>query len=248
MNNEKYIKSVIVENFKDFYEALLVSKAMALAEKGDEVPSVPQQILNRLEALLQSQYAQMETRGGALAAQYYQEAQYVMAALTDETFINLQWKGKKVWEDNLLESRLYNTQDAGDEFFKKLNAFLETRDHTSSDVAMVYLLSLGLGFQGKFRGEEDQKILSQYKKNLYGVIEDQPPQFLEGYRKFFPQAYAFTLDPRSPSEAPNTQAWYYILATTAVGFVIAFYILWYVEVKDLYTVIDAIHRLIRAEG
>lgn len=248
MNIDKYVKSLVVESFMDFYESLLVCKSLALSEKSSEDKTIPQQILTRLEDILKSQYNQMKIRGGTLTALYYQDAQYAMAALADETFINLAWKGKENWENNLLESQLYSTQDAGDQFFKKLDTFLATRDRTSTDIAMVYLLTLGLGFQGKFRGEKDQKILTQYKHELYNLITDTSPQFEEVMRKFFPQAYQFTLTPRVGSKAPSPHVWYLILASTIGFFILAFYILWYAEVRDLYVLIDSLRKLIRAES
>jgi type VI secretion system protein ImpK len=248
MNTDKYVKSLVVESFKDFYESLLVCKSLALSEKSSEDKTISQQILTRLEDVLKSQYNQMRVCGGTLTALYYQDAQYAMAALADETFINLSWKGKEDWENNLLESQLYRTQDAGDQFFKKLDAFLATRDSTSTDIAMVYLLTLGLGFQGKFRGEKDQKILTQYKQALYNLITDTSPQFEEITRKLFPQAYAFTLIPRAGSRAPSPHVWYLILASTIGFFILAFYILWYLEVRDLYVLIDSLRKLIRAES
>ncbi len=248
MNDDNYVKSLVVENFKDFYESLLVCKSLALSEKGSEDKTIPQQILIRLEDVLKTQYNQMKIRGGSLAALYYQDAQYAMAALADETFINLPWKGKEDWENNLLESQLYSTQDAGDQFFKKLDTFLATRDHTSIDIAMVYLLTLGLGFQGKFRGEKNTEILGQYKQNLYNLITGTSPQFEGIVRKFFPQAYNFTLTPRASSKVPSSQVWYLILASTIGFFILAFYILWYIEVRDLYILIDSLRKLIRAEG
>lgn len=248
MNTDKYVKSLVVESFKDFYESLLVCKSLALSEKSAEDKTIPQQILTRLEDILKSQYNQMKTHGGSLSALYYQDAQYAMAALADETFINLPWKGKEEWENNLLESQLYSTQDAGDQFFKKLDTFLATRDRTSADVAMVYLLTLGLGFQGKFRGEKDQKILTHYKQALYNLIMDISPQFEEVARKLCPQAYDFTLLPRIGSKAPSPHVWYLILASTVGFFILAFYVLWYVEVRDLYVLIDSLRKLIRAES
>jgi type VI secretion system protein ImpK len=248
MNDDKYVKSLVVDNFKDFYESLLICKSLALSEKSSEDKTIPQQILIRLQDILKSQYNQMKVRGGALAALYYQDAQYAMAALADETFINLPWKGKEDWENNLLESHLYSTQDAGDQFFKKLDAFLATRDHTSIDIAMVYLLTLGLGFQGKFRGEKNAGTLAQYKQSLYNLITGTSPHFEEVMQKFFPQAYEFTLTPRAGSKAPSSQVWYLILASTVGFFILAFYVLWYVEVRDLYTLIDSLRALIRAES
>jgi type VI secretion system protein ImpK len=248
MNNDKYVKSLVVESFEDFYESLLLCKSLALSEKSSEDKTISQQILTRLGDILKSQYNQMKVRGGTLTALYYQDAQYAMAALADETFINLPWNGKKDWENNLLESQLYSTQDAGDQFFKKLDTFLATRDRTSTDIAMVYLLTLGLGFQGKFRGEKNTEILAQYKQSLYNLITDTSPQFEEVVQKFFPQAYGFTLVPRIGSRVPSPQVWYLILGLTVGFFILAFYVLWYVEVRDLYVLIDSLRTLIRAES
>ena len=88
----------------------------------------------------------------------------------------------------------------------------------------------------------------QYKQSLYNLITGTSPQFEEVVRKFFPQAYEFTLIPRAGAKAPSSRVWYLILASTIGFFTLAFYVLWYVEVRDLYVLIDSLRTLIRAES
>ena len=48
----------------------------------------------------------MRRTGGEYASALYRRAQYVMAALADETFLYLDWPGRDAWRANLLEFKL----------------------------------------------------------------------------------------------------------------------------------------------
>ncbi len=124
--------------------------------EGDEGESevAPSGIRRRLLRLLKRQALEIGTSRGSAAAELYGQAQYVMAALGDEILLHIQWKGTAQWRSHLLESELFQTHHAGEEIFTRIDQLLLDRDPLRAELAQIYLLALGLGFQGGFRDTE----------------------------------------------------------------------------------------------
>jgi type VI secretion system protein ImpK len=162
--------SFVIRDFEDFYLQLLKYKSIIAGTPvtQDELEAIaPQAISDTLKTILERMSMDASQKGGEYAASYFEEATFIMSALADEFFLNLTWEGRQYWEDHLLESRLFGTHDAGDIFFKNLDNFLGARDPMRRDLAEVYLLALGLGFQGKYRNTEDGGTLKAYRHQLY---------------------------------------------------------------------------------
>lgn len=207
--------------------------------------SVAEKILYRLEKFLNGQYKLMEMEGGEYVARYYDEARYVMTALADEVFLNLDWNGKKEWQDNLLESKIYKTQDAGEKFFSKLDAFLKTRDMASFDLAVVYLMALGLGFQGQYRGQNASNVLNKYKQKLYDMITYDTADKKES-SLLFEEAYHHTLNQRDASSIINIYPWYIALGGSILLFLLASYCVWLVEVRNIFGIVKEFYIWIKS--
>ncbi|MEI8320672.1 MAG: DotU family type IV/VI secretion system protein [Alphaproteobacteria bacterium] len=260
MTQERYMKSVLVQNFRSFYDELILLKHLALndgsisaeeeaslegnlSEKTSQ--SLAGKILNRLEKTLKAQYRLIEIQGGGYAARYYEEAQYVMVSLADEIFLNLPWKGKLEWQDNLLESRLYGTQDAGDKFFKNLETFLQGRDVSALDLAVIYLMGLGLGFQGKYRAENSASILNQYRQKLYDMITYDIPDGRREGLPLFEEAYMHTLDQRDSSEIINLRPWYLGWGLVGGFFLIVMVLIWFIETREILGLVKSFNMWIK---
>ena len=193
-----------------------------------------QDVLNDLYNTLESQSLLAAQKGGEFAISYYREAQYVMAALTDELFLNIpNWKGKQYWNENLLESRLFGTHDAGGLFFSKLDEFLEERDPLRRDVAEVYLLALGVGFQGKYRGMPDQRQLDSYRHQLYVFINHQEPRFYQGHDRLFSQAYSHTLTEGTPRRFQDMRFWSGAFASVFGVLLLVSFVVWHNLTGDI---------------
>ncbi|UNM06507.1 MAG: DotU family type IV/VI secretion system protein [Holosporaceae bacterium] len=205
--------------------------------------SVAQEIRERLEAVLTGQYRELGSSKGGYAARYYEEAQYIMVSLADEMFINLNWAGKEEWEDNLLESLMYNTQDAGDKFFENLDMFLD-RGHSSqtTDMAALYLIALGLGFKGKYRDAEYEGTLAKYKERLYRYITSEDPQLLYNQSHLFPESYTNIIGDRQSVQMPNIRTWWISLCVIGVGFVIGSSIIWLHHMQRFSPLVDALQK------
>lgn len=89
----------------------------------------------------------------------YDQARFMICAWVDEVILNSPWNEKHLWQREQLQRIHYNTTDAGEEVFDRLNALgLHQRD-----VREVYYLCLALGFMGRFVHREDEYLLEQLK-------------------------------------------------------------------------------------
>jgi type VI secretion system protein ImpK len=184
------------------------SALSAISEPGPAVTGVWQQLLSLLER--QSLEA---GQGGAFAFEVYREAQYVMAALADEVFLHLDWEGKSSWP--LIESRLFHTHMAGEEVFTRIDRLLQRRDPFYLDLAAVYFMALSLGFQGRYRGGEDQRPL-EYRRQLFRMIYRRDPNLFTAAGPLFPQTYRNTLDKSEVKRLPAQWVWLWLVPLVLV--------------------------------
>lgn len=201
------------------------------------------EIRRQLETLLTNQYKELGSSRGGYAARYYEEAQYIMVALADEIFINLNWWGKEEWEDNLLESLMYNTQDAGDKFFENLDIFLEKPPAPqTTDMAALYLIALGLGFKGRYKDSGHEATLSKYKERLYRYITSEDTELLHNQSHLFPLAYDQIISDRQSPMMPNIRAWWVSLGVIAGGYVLFSSIIWLHHMNRFSPLVDALQK------
>ncbi|MDF1750240.1 MAG: DotU family type IV/VI secretion system protein [Alphaproteobacteria bacterium] len=151
-----------------------------------------EEALRRLQTLLEMQALEAGRRGGEYGVLYYREAQYVMAALADEIFLTLDWPGHDFWRNDLLETRLFESYNAGDVFFKRMEKLLKTGDRVQAEIAIVYLLALTFGFRGRYAGGRDEARISEYRKQLYYYIYQKRPSLGDPSHRLAPEAYQHT--------------------------------------------------------
>ena len=222
-----YQNSLLLSQFREFYQELARLKALAinpvsslaqLIEGESRDPAVQaEDIWQRLLTLLETQAERASRSGGAFGFEVYREAQYVMAALADEFFLNENWAGKQKWP--LLETRLFRSSAAGEVLFKKLDLLLLQRDPVYADLATVYFFALSLGFQGKFRGNDPNNQLDHYKRQLFAMIFRFNPELLRGNRHLFRQNYAHTLAEGKAARLPHPRNWFLIFAALIIVWV-----------------------------
>ncbi len=254
MTPERFENSLLVSSFKRFYLELLRLKAWAL-ESGDHFApegvqkenfprnrSKAQKIKQVLVDFLENQQETVQDQAGGYASRYFRQGQYVMVGLADEVFLNIDWEGRQEWEDNLLESSLFSSQDAGQKIFQNIDTFLEDAQRADLDLGALYLMAIGLGFQGKYRGEPDIGILRTYAKNLYDCIAVPSSEEGRQYAYFFPSAYGDFIVHRQQPEVPDPQKWYFALGGCAVIFMVFSWALWTIKVHKLSPLIGEIQR------
>ncbi len=126
------------------------------------------------------------TKEGNFSEEDYDLARFAICAWIDEAILSSPWQEKTQWQRQQLQRIFYNTTDAGELFFEKLNSLgLHQRD-----VREVYYLCLAMGFMGRYCQEGDEYLLEQLKtsnlKLLMGSSMDLPS--LEKV-ELFPGAY-----------------------------------------------------------
>lgn len=188
--------------------------------------AVPEKIITSFLSLLSSQAMDAARFGGEFASKYYQEAEFIMAALADEIFLHLDWTGKEFWEKNLLEDKLYGTHNAGQTFFDRIDEFLKLRDPSRSDLAMLYLMALGLGFKGKYREQSDSARLEHYRRELYIFIYRRDPTLYELGTRLIPTAYQHTIEDNSIAFLNDIRPWMIIFASVGIVLLFASYMVW----------------------
>ena len=98
-------------------------------------------------------------RKGVCSREEYDQARFVVCAWIDESILGSQWEFRDQWQRQQLQRLYYNTFDAGEEVFERLNAV----GYQQNNVREVYYLCLSLGFKGKFVRAEDDYLLDQLK-------------------------------------------------------------------------------------
>lgn len=118
-------------------------------------------------------------------------ARFAVFAWIDETIMGSSWDGRAQWQGEQLQRRYFQTSDAGELFFQKLNTIGPHQNH----VREVYYLCLALGFTGQYCNQGDDMLLDQLKasnlKLLTGSSMDLPAI---DQLKLFPDSYVMDHD------------------------------------------------------
>lgn len=195
----------------------------------------PGQILDRLQSLLERQALESGRQGGEFGVIYYREAQYVMAVLADEMFLRMDWAGRAQWNRDLLETRLFGSYNAGDEFFRRLDRLLKDGERAQAELAAVYLLALAFGFKGRYRGSTHAARLADYRRRLYRDIYHRDPGLLAETTDLCPDAYAHTAAEAEPRLLPAPTRWFWVLGAVIVAYIALGHWLWDNTVEPLET-------------
>lgn len=124
-------------------------------------------------------------------------AKFALVAFLDETIISSSWNQKEEWLAEPMQIKLFDTFNAGEEFFEQLHQ-LRQRSSGNADILEVYYLCLALGFKGKYQ--------LQSPENLRRVIDDLNLEL-------HPEMYS-AIDAISPNAKPKDA----LVQTAAGGF------------------------------
>lgn len=203
--------------------------ALALAAEPEIAPVAgrPQVIWNRLALLLDQQLMEASRMAGPLGMEFHREAVYVMAALTDEILLHLDWEGVDFWLGHLFEARFFQTHLAGEQFFQRIDQLLLRDDEPSAEIAAVYLSALALGFRGRYRGAAHQNTIDSYRKRLFFFIARRQPELTQRAEKLFPGAYQNTLQAGALPRLPSPRRWVFAFGGAVLAWLIIARLLWF---------------------
>ncbi len=91
----------------------------------------------------------------------YDLARFAICAWVDEAILQSGWNQKNQWQREQLQRLYYQTTDAGELFFERLNNL----GFHQRDVREVYYICLALGFKGRFIHAGDEYLLGQVKSS-----------------------------------------------------------------------------------
>jgi len=209
----------------------------------------PSGVWRKLVGLLERQSLDAGREGGDFGLELYRRAQYAMAALADEIFINLDWPGRDAWREHLLEAKLFGSHRAGEELFTRIDQLLSDRDALYGELARIYLMVLALGFQGRYRGRpESDEVIQGYRLRLFRFIYAHDPQVVHGGERVMPQTYAATLDEGNISELPYLRPWLWALALIIVVWLAGTHLLWQNALAEIEPIVNDITGTTPAGG
>jgi type VI secretion system protein ImpK len=249
MNKKKiaiHREEFLVEYFQNFYYEVLRQKEFCLRYKHSHISDsqekknpfdVVQEIQGSLKAVLFQQEQEVGFRGGPSLRKHLVDAQYIMVALADEVFLNIDWDGKTIWEDNLLESSVFQSQMAGELIFTRLDQLIEENEPLGVDLAILYLLLLGLGFKGRFTQSTDALKINNYRTQLFEFIHRRSPNLYKNTRtELFAECYDHIIVDAMKKEIPEVRLWSYIFTVVLGTYLVISYGAWYVVTHDLESV------------
>lgn len=232
----------LVSKFRAFYNEVLSHKhqgtamtagfATAILTHEEPVGESPEQAAQalsaRLQQMLELQQAQATWMRGETAARF-QDAQYAMAVLADETLASADWKGSSAWAQYSLEQKLFKSHAADLEFFRRVDRLFKEGPPTtiSRDLARVYLLVIASGFRGKYGTFGLTRALHEYRQRLFEYIHGGDALLLYADdRTIFPDAVAHTIVGKATRRVSSAQRWVGVLILVLVGYTVLAHLAW----------------------
>jgi type VI secretion system protein ImpK len=115
----------------------------------------PETLKNRVNEMFER--FEREARSSGIDNEKINKAKFALVAFLDETIISSSWNQKDVWLSDPLQIRMFDTFNAGEEFFTELKD-LRQRSSSNKDVLEIYYLCLALGFKGKYQLQSPESL------------------------------------------------------------------------------------------
>lgn len=178
-----------------------------------------------------------------------EEIIYAMVSLADEIFLNMNWKGKTFWESNMLETKFFESQIAGEEIYRKIDELLAERSPMSLTKAEIYLKTLAFGFKGKFRNQKNEvKDIDAYRNRLFHFISSENGEYLNLTKhRIFQKEYSYTIPTISRKLLPDASVITYYSAFFLFIFLVITTFVWIIETRDTNRMIYEITSIILRE-
>jgi len=167
----------------DFFMPVIAYMLYFLKTVGRQQPLYDQVKADVSRLLTQAEEA---VRKGLVSPEDFEAGRFAVCAWIDEAILNSNWPQKQQWQREQLQRLYYQTTEAGEEFFERLNALgLHQRE-----VREVYYLCLALGFMGRFHQPGDEVLLEQLKNSNLKILTGSSLGIPSLERKqLFPESY-----------------------------------------------------------
>jgi type VI secretion system protein ImpK len=173
----------------DFYiDALLTTRSlvpMLAVETGQDAESIRNKLISLLEQ------AQQQVADNNYSVYQAEAALFPVVAYIDEMILTSGWNEKSSWQQNPLQRHFFDTMNAGQEFYERLNKL--NRQGEDRSIREVFLLCLGIGYKGQYFMPEDRPKLEEVRVfNLDLLLPEEANKTLEK-TTLFDEAYQETI-------------------------------------------------------
>jgi type VI secretion system protein ImpK len=158
---------------------------------------------------------------------------YVMAALADEALLHdVAWPGHDGWAELPLEDFLYRTRIAGERIFEAVDVLAARYTPDADGLGMTILLTLEMGFRGRYHGVDDQGEIERIKRVLYEMV------FRTHHRETGSLGTLVTgatepLAGIKRARLPPLQPWITATAVVLGGYLLVSLLLWWTQVSGV---------------
>jgi type VI secretion system protein ImpK len=177
-----------------------------------------------------------QARGTGIDNEKITKSKFALVAFLDETIISSSWNQKEVWLSDPLQIRLFDTFNAGEEFFTHLEE-LRQRSSTNKDVLEIYYLCLALGFKGKYQLQSPEllrRIIDDLNMELH-------PEMYKSVDTISPSGK--TSDIIMPGSRGGLSTWIYPVSALAI-FLIFYFIMSLSATGNADDVIEVLKNLV----
>jgi type VI secretion system protein ImpK len=235
-----------VEDFRGFYKQVVVIRDEIRASTRDpEKPDAPPptaappgeaEVRQRLRKALPRPDGP-PAAGEADAV----DTRYVMVAVADEVLLRQcpGWPGRLAWAEQPLEHTLYRTRLAGERIFSAARELASGRREDPA-VAAVILLTLQLGFRGRYPDDADRDKITLAKNEVFGCLFKTP--YSSGVAPpSFTAAFADTvLTGPSVRRLPALWPWLAAIPGLALLYLPVSHLVWWSQVEGVIQLADRI--------
>jgi len=226
--------NALMNAFYSFHAEVLALKRQVITSEGTmPFDAVQQRLLDAFE----SQAVRMGNRLPDHERRVFEEIRYVMIAMADEVFSYLEWGGQGAWVDQPLEVVIFQTRDAGERIFNRIEKILTDRAATSQLVT-VYMTALALGFRGRY-ASLDTESPELFRNRLAEHLGRTDPELLRN-KELCPRAHASTSANNNPEFLPSLSRGILPFVLVVVGWVVIGEILWLYQTSQISEVITQI--------
>lgn len=254
--------SAIVHGFQAFYYELLRQKERALSlyfsselSLDPEVNSEENEGVSKKQTEIEGAIVVIQKKlinviqnatdsilaNSRIQTKFIDDAKYIMTILADETFLNMRWDGSKFWRFSLLEKQLFQSEVAGEKFFKMADEIISNVNN-NEDMAFLFLMSLSLGFKGRYRDiENSEEYIVWYKDRFYSMLHSKPSRlFYPGRSHMIESCYEYTNTENNDSGLPDARFWSWCILGVIFIYIIISYGVWY-NITD--EIGDVLHKI-----
>lgn len=218
---------MLVRQFRSFYAEIdRICNDAPLVDNSDGANVMARQVARQIENFIELQSLEAQRGGSRSEQQALLEARYIKVALADEILLQRDWSGREVWGQHLLEASMFQTSVAGLKIFDNIKQLLRSREPAHRALAQIYLFTLALGFQGQYRGQDAQAILSGLRDELFQFVFQRPADLTGRDRVLSNQPYSNTLSHIAPRRMFPLNRWKFIFVGGLVALMAISELLW----------------------